>query len=388
MKSIQLFHIYHSFLLKMWYLFVYLILIVLSLVLALTAVQYANQEDKGFRLGIVDKDHSKETQLILGSVGKGSNFGKHVTLKQYSEKTAKQRLSKHELDGYFVFDKGMTHAFYHQGQLPITVYTYDQQSTKSVVISQLTHSVYDRLMLSMGGILSYTHLTEKPSSQDMVMLMTDLLFTGLNRVNAFNYEPVKVYDTGSYYVVTGYLLSIFILCLSLFSVLKMNQETALKERLQLFHFSFEKLTFVRGAIAWFYSMIWAILGFLWINHTLDGSFESYNWPTVAIQLTYFVTFLVMLLILIELISKNWMNLLLKCVLTLIFIVFSGITVPTIFFQHSFNSILATQPFSLVTNQMLEITLNNFILDTHPAFYISFIAVALALCVVAVWRYRR
>ena len=42
----------------------------------------------------------------------------------------------------------------------------------------------------------------------MVMLMTDLLFTGLNRVNAFNYEPVKVYDTGSYYVVTGYLLSI------------------------------------------------------------------------------------------------------------------------------------------------------------------------------------
>lgn len=58
------------------------------------------------------------------------------------------------------------------------------------------------------------------------------------------------------------------------------------------------------------------------------------------------------------------------------------------FQHSFNSILATQPFSLVTNQMLEITLNNFILDTHPAFYISFIAVALALCVVAVWRYRR
>ena len=84
----------------------------------------------------------------------------------------------------------------------------------------------------------------------------------------------------------------------------MNQETALKERLQLFHFSFEKLTFVRGAIAWFYSMIWAILGFLWINHTLDGSFESYNWPTVAIQLTYFVTFLVMLLILIELISKK------------------------------------------------------------------------------------
>ena len=57
-----------------------------------------------------------------------------------------------------------------------------------------------------------------------------------------NFEPIHIYDTSSYYVVTGFLLSIFILCLSLYTVLKMNQETALKERLQMFHFSFEKLT--------------------------------------------------------------------------------------------------------------------------------------------------
>lgn len=43
----------------------------------------------------------------------------------------------------------MTKAFYKQGELPISVYTYDQQSMKSVVLSQLTDSVYQRLMRSM-----------------------------------------------------------------------------------------------------------------------------------------------------------------------------------------------------------------------------------------------
>ncbi|MGK9070527.1 ABC transporter permease, partial [Staphylococcus warneri] len=237
MKILKLFHIYHSFLLKKWYLFLYLLLMIMALITTLTILQQLNQDQSSFKIGIVDKDHSKETQLILGSVGKGSHLGKNVSLKKYDEHQAHQLLQQQKLQGYFVFDKGMTKAFYKNGSLPISVYTYDKQSTKSVVINQLTHSVYDRLMLSMGGILSFSHLADKPSDNETLMTMTDMLFTGLNRTGAFDYEPINIYDTGSYYVVTGYLLSIYILCLSLYTVLKMNQESALKERLQMFHFS-------------------------------------------------------------------------------------------------------------------------------------------------------
>jgi len=53
-----------------------------------------------------------------------------------------------------------------------------------------------------------------------------------------------------------------------------------------------------------------------------------------------------------------------------------------------NDVIITQPFSLVTNQMLEITLNNYILDTHPAFYLSFITLLILFIIVLVWRYRR
>ena len=84
----------------------------------------------------------------------------------------------------------MTKAFYKQGELPISVYTYDQQSMKSVVLSQLTDSVYQRLMRSMGGILAFQDLAPKTSHSDSINVMTDLLITGLNRSGAFNLEPI------------------------------------------------------------------------------------------------------------------------------------------------------------------------------------------------------
>ena len=98
----------------------------------------------------------------------------------------------------------MTKAFYKQGELPISVYTYDQQSMKSVVLSQLTDSVYQRLMRSMGGILAFQDLAPKASHSDSINVMTDLLITGLNRSGAFNLEPIHLYDTGSYYAITGF----------------------------------------------------------------------------------------------------------------------------------------------------------------------------------------
>lgn len=388
MKSFKLFHIYHSFLLKKWYLFLYLILILLTLIVTLTTIQHINQNDSKFNIGIVDKDHSKETKLILNTVGKGNNLGKNAALKTYNENQAQHLLKQNQLQGYFVFDHGMTDTFYKDGSLPITVYTYDEQSSNSVVVNQLTRSVYDRLMLSMGGVLSFNQLAKDPSNEDVAMTLIDMLFTGLNRSGSFNFEPIHIYDTSSYYVVTGFLLSIFILCLSLYTVLKMNQETALKERLQMFHFSFEKLTIVRGIIAWFYSLIWAFIGFIWITHALNAPFEKYNWPTVALQLTYYVTLLVLCLLLIDLITRSWVNFLLKLLLSFVIVIFSGIIIPTIFFKHMLNDVIITQPFSLVTNQMLEITLNNYILDTHPAFYLSFITLLILFIIVLVWRYRR
>ncbi|MDK9852120.1 MAG: ABC transporter permease [Staphylococcus equorum] len=388
MRTLQLFRIYHSFLLKKWHLFLYLVLIIIGLFSVLLVIQQFNQDDSKFRIGVVDRDQSTETALILKSMGNGTNLGKDISIKRYNKQEAHQLLKARKLEGYYVFEKGMTKSFYKNGNLPISVYTYDKQSTKSLVINQLTDSVYNRLMLSMGGGLAYTSLVEDAGKEDTMLLLTDLLFTGLNRTGGFDYQPVQIYDTASYYVITGYLASIFIFALSLFSILKMNQVTALKSRLSMYHFSFEKLTLIRSLFTLFYTSIWAAVGLFWMLNVLPNDFESYNWSTLVIQLIYYTLMLIIWLTIIDLISFKWMNYILKSILSLVILLLSGLIIPTIYFKHLFNGIFTTQPFSFVTNQMLEIILNNYILETPLMFYISLLLSFVVLIFVIVRRYRR
>lgn len=388
MRTLQLFRIYHSFLLKKWHLFLYLVLIIIGLFSVLLVIQQFNQDDSKFRIGVVDRDQSTETALILKSMGNGTNLSKDISIKRYNKQEAHQLLKARKLEGYYVFEKGMTKSFYKNGNLPISVYTYDKQSTKSLVINQLTDSVYNRLMLSMGGGLAYTSLAEDAGKEDTMLLLTDLLFTGLNRTGGFDYQPVQIYDTASYYVITGYLASIFIFALSLFSILKMNQVTALKSRLSMYHFSFEKLTLIRSLFTLFYTSIWAVVGLFWMLNVLPNDFESYNWSTLVIQLIYYILMLIIWLTIIDLISFKWMNYILKSILSLVILLLSGLIIPTIYFKHLFNGIFTTQPFSFVTNQMLEIILNNYILETPLMFYISLLLSFVVLIFVIVRRYRR
>ncbi|PIS61894.1 hypothetical protein AZH47_02345 [Corynebacterium striatum] len=360
---------------------------VIGLFTTLIVIQQLNQDNEKFRIGVVDKDRSPETQIILKSLGDGANLGKDISIKKYDQKVAEKKLENKALEGYYVFEKGMTQDFYKNGSLPISVHTYDQQSTKSLVINQLTDSVYQRLMLSMGGGLAYTTLSSHNDKDHTLMLLTDLLFTGLNRAGAFEYEPIHIYDSASYYVITTYLTSINIFALSIFTILKMNQTTALWSRLSMHHFSFEKLTLIRSLFTLFYTGLWTIFGVLWLIKSLPNQFESYNWLTIVIQLSYYVLMIIIWLTIIDLIAFKWMNYVLKSILSILIVLLSGMTIPTIYFKHSILGMVDYLPFSFVTNQMLEIVLNNYILDVPITFYSSLFISIFILVLILIGRYR-
>ncbi len=56
--------------------------------ITLTTIQHVTEDDNHFNIGVVDKDQSSETKLILNSIGKGSNLGKNVSIKAYDDKQA------------------------------------------------------------------------------------------------------------------------------------------------------------------------------------------------------------------------------------------------------------------------------------------------------------
>ena len=62
MSTIKLFNIYHSFLIKKWYLIAYILLLFLAVLAVMIGVNQVNEKDQAFTIGIVDKDQSKETK--------------------------------------------------------------------------------------------------------------------------------------------------------------------------------------------------------------------------------------------------------------------------------------------------------------------------------------
>lgn len=75
--------------------FDYLLLFILAaLLITLTTIQHVTEDDNHFNIGVVDKDQSSETKLILNSIGKGSNLGKNVSIKAYDDKQAHTLLKK------------------------------------------------------------------------------------------------------------------------------------------------------------------------------------------------------------------------------------------------------------------------------------------------------
>ncbi|MDT3994951.1 ABC transporter permease, partial [Mammaliicoccus fleurettii] len=351
-------------------------------------VNQMNQKDDNFTIGIVDKDQSKETKLILNAIGDGQSLGNDLSIKHFNEKRAHNLLENKKIDGYFIFKDGMTKAFYRNGELPIVVNTFDTQSVESIIILQLTDSVYSRLMLSMGGAMSYASLYPNATENELLTMMTDMLFTGLNRSGSFDEEPVKVFDTLSYYTISIYFVSIFLFFFSIFSILKMNQKDALKERLSMFHFSYEKLTIVRGIFSLGYTILWSVVGLWIIIKFLKPDFEMYNLNALIMSLSYYLFFLTCAFIFIDIAFRNAINYILKIGLTLVILLFSGAIIPIIYLKGLSGGLIESLPFTIVYNQLLELLLNNYIIDLHPMFYWNILIMIGLLTTSIYWRYRQ
>jgi len=366
----------------------YILLLFIAVLGIIIGVNQMNQDEDNFTIGIVDKDHSTETKLILNAIGDGQSLGNDLSINHYNEKRASELLKSKKIDGYFLFKDGMTKAFYKNGELPIVVNTYDAQSVESIIILQLTDSVYSRLMLSMGGAMSYASLYPNATENELLTMMTDMLFTGLNRGGSFDEHAIKVFDTTSYYTISIYFVSIFFFFFSIFSILKMNQKDALKERLSMFHFSYEKLTIVRGLFSLLYTMLWSALGLWMILKYLKPEFEMYNLPGLLVCLSYYLFFLTSIFVLIDITFRTAINYILKILLTLVILLFSGAVIPIIYLKGLSGGLIEGLPFSIVYNQLIELLLNNYIIDTHPMFYWNIVIIVVLLIASVYWRYRQ
>lgn len=221
----------------------------------------------------------------------------------------------------------------------------------------------------------------------MVEMMTEMLFTGLNRNGSFDEQPVKLYDTIAYYTVSALFISVYLFYLSLFSILKMNRDEALIGRLKLLHFSIEKLTIARSIVTLCYTVCFTAFILFTAHHFMQFKLELYNLKTLLIVISLYLFLITVIFIMIDCLFKGILNLLCKVVLTIVVILFSGATIPSVYFKDR-APLLYESPFSYIYNQLVELLLNNYLIEI-PKFVFASVAIVCILFIGSlVWRYKR
>lgn len=376
MSIMNLMGIYHSFLLKKWYVLLYVLALIGLILAALLWFNTHQQKETILQLGIVDQDQTTETNMILQVVGKGEDFSTQFKLKPFTNEEAKQALENHTIDGYIVLKEGMTKAFYKNGELPIHVYTYDETSVQSIVIQQLADSVYSRLMLAESGILTFAEFQKKATDEEFVSMMIRLLVTGLDRQGAFEVEEVKTYQLSTYVLVSAYFLSILIVYWTVSTLLHMNTSQALRQRLRLYPFVQERLILSRGLFATIVTVLFSII--MTICIVPFTAFEAYNSLYLITTLLSYILSLFFLFTLCE-----WVRFSIgKWLILLYLLVFSGAVIPTLYTQQWH---MKENLFAQVFQRILDLLHENYITDFTFVFYIQISSIVLIWCVVLVWR---
>lgn len=379
MSIINLLRIYHSFLFKKWYLLLYIVLLFSGLLLGVAISSEKLVSEPTLKIGIVDEDQSTETQMILKTIGDGQSIAKEFTIEAVEEEHAQQRLKEHAIDGYIVFEEGMTEQFYANGQLPIRVHTYDENSVQSIVINQLADSVYSRLMLSEAGILTYAEIRPDATQEELVEIMMDMLFVGLDRQAAFQITDVQSYELGKYVVITMLFLSVFLFYWSLSTLLQMNNSIALQNRLSLYPFVREKLVLSRALFSLGYTVLFTLImvSVVWRFTAI----ESYNMGYLVLIFASYLVAISLVFILCELINLP----LLKLGIAVIIILLSGATIPIIYLK---NMMLADLLFAQIFYALLEILHHNYVIDWSLTFYLQYFSLVVICVLFVVWRWRR
>ncbi|MFN0311297.1 ABC transporter permease [Kurthia sp. ISK08] len=376
MSIMNLMGIYHSFLLKKWYVLLYVLALIGLILAALLWFNAHQQKETILQLGIVDQDQTTETNMILQAVGKGEEFSNQFKLKPFTNEQATKALENHKIDGYIVLKEGMTKAFYKNGELPIHVYTYDETSVQSIVIQQLADSVYSRLMLAESGILTFAEFQKKATDEEFVSMMIRLLVTGLDRQGAFEVEEVKTYQLSTYVLVSAYFLSILIIYWTVSTLLHMNTSQALQQRLRLYPFVQERLILSRGLFATTVTVLFSII--MTICIVPFTAFEAYNSLYLITTLLSYILSIFFLFTLCE-----WVRFSIgKWLILLYLLVFSGAVIPTLYTQQWH---MKENLFAQVFQRILDLLHENYITDFTFVFYIQISSIVLIWCVVLVWR---
>lgn len=394
-KQIRLFiHIHGRQIRQKWILFLlYLLfpLLIVGAIIFLIASFFHMDEDMPITIGVVDKDQSEETTMIIDILEESSQFGSLLQVKSVSEAEAKQAIEKNELSSYITLPENFSSHLYAGHSVEMSVTGNPKQQIESNIIHELINSVMRHIQTAQANILlinEYAQQTPMDESTRSKLIIDEFMssfMSILGRETMISEQTVENIATSSpkkYFLLSTFFVMNTLWLFVTYHFFNREEDLRIQRRLRTYGVNPIGQLVAKILITLLCNIPLFIISIIVLYQL--GNFNVYFSDVQRISLIYFLYSggLMITLALLELIVKEErIRLFAHSFFIGAFIILSGALVPTIYFPLYMQDILPKIPTYHVLYWWQEILLNDRLYANYtPLIFYALIMLVALICV--------
>lgn len=342
--------------------------IILTGLCALIAVSiFIPDEQDPLQIGLVDKDKSEETKMVVDLIESSSQLGNYIQINNLTSEQADKQIDN-QLSAYITFPKGFTESLYNGNPVTLHITGNPDKRTESYVVKELSDSIARHIRTSQANILTINYyakqleMDEKTRDDMLFNQFTNFILYTVGKDKIIDEEKITNNATNStlhYYGLAGWFIITSVWLLAFYSFFTKNEELRIKNRMRLYGVTQIRQILAKMISAFTVTIISASITFIVLIRLTDITLLTEDFLRIAfIVSAYSISFLLGLAVLETIFTGQKIRLLMQSLFTFTVILLSGALIPTLYFPLYLQEVLPYSFPSIGFHWLQEVSLNS------------------------------
>lgn len=385
---------------RKWLTFLLLLLFPMLLVgaiLWMTASIFTVDDQEVLRIGLVDQDQSKETEMIVQVLAEAADLGPLIEIEMLTEHEAIAKIEVNQLASYIIFPEAFTKKLYTGESVQLQMVGNPRQKIESAMVKEIIDSVMRHINTSQANILLINHYakaiyTNNSERNDYLFeQFLSFLLYALSKDNVLASENIVNQATAStttYYSISALFMFTIIWLFMVYHFLHREQSERLIMRMKLYGVTESQQILARLTVTFLINLLLIMGLFVVVQQNLKWTLAGEDYRRIAIVWSLFSVIFLQLIATIELLVRSEkMRLLIQSIVTGAVIVLSGAIVPTLYFPIYIQKFLSYVFSAEAFYWLLEVLLNERFYADYKLLLISAICGLIIVTISAFWKGR-
>ena len=306
-------------------------------------------ENEPLQVGLVDKDKSEETELIIHAFIEQTDLANFLQVISVEEDHAEKMLHNDDISAYVKFPEGFTKDLYHGQSIEIPVIGSEKHMLESELIYQFVRSIMRLIETAQANILTiYAYAEELPMEEaertDILFdEFKDFFFYTIHKDDILRDDVIQNKATFSpihYFSMAGFFFTSLVWSFLFYVVMYKETSSQILTRMRLYGVKASQFAHGRIIVAYLYSLMSTLLLFFMLRPFFYSSLDTSTiMQVIGLCALSLIIFMLGLALIDQLFTHMQFRFTVQLMYTVLCIVLSGALIPRMYFPLSIQSTL-------------------------------------------------